>query len=311
MDESDLIAHAFSDPLIAGEQVYGPLRSLGDIHERNCTLLLPVDRFFAAYDNLQVVDSEELALDQGKTALLRLVFRLGEKEYDAYACTPRGARTSSCAALFISSSGNNSIAAGEFDRVVPALDDLVDAYLFVKPNEDWLAFHNGKGKLHRNYYVNWLLNRGSSHSASYIIASMAVTKYLQSTYDKVVVAGCSQGGAAALLNALQSQPDAAIIASGCSVMFDKVLGSGHNQIILPGLDAEYSPEAVRDRIHQGSTSYLFTYGKTDNASYAYEAEKGLTFSFMAGPNFTGLAHGGGHDFPAREMRDFVQAELRP
>ena len=85
-------------------------------------------------------------------------------------------------------------------------------YTFIKPNEDCLAFYNGEGKVNIAFFVNWLLNNATSFSAAYIVSAMAITKYLQQRHDKVVVAGLSQGGGAALLTSLQSRPTAAVIA---------------------------------------------------------------------------------------------------
>lgn len=62
-----------------------------------------------------------------------------------------------------------------------------------------------------NYIINHALNLGGSYSVRYLVDTMAIVKQLQTSYDTVAVIVLSQGGKAALYNALQSQPDGAII----------------------------------------------------------------------------------------------------
>ena len=83
--------------------------------------------------------------------------------------------------------------------IMEALGSSFNKYVLIKPNEDCLAFHNGRQKLNNGFIINWLLDHEAFYSAHYITSSLAITKFLQDKYDKVVVAGLSQGGAAALL----------------------------------------------------------------------------------------------------------------
>lgn len=311
--EEEILRSAFTDSLMPGEQIYPAISSLDGIYEANKSLLLPVEDFFDAYEKLEIVNASQLVLDQGSTKVLKLTYELADRQYDAYAYGPGDSTGASMAALIIPGSGLN-VSSPIYKQdpssycfgILPALGDSCDNYVFIKPNEDCLAFHDGKKKLHLNYFVNWLLENGSSYSACYIAGSLAVTKYLQERYDKVVVAGLSQGGRAALLSSLQSEPDAAIIASGFTVIRQKVQAAAHNQIIIPGLRSRFGFDAIRSRIQQSPTRYLFTYGKKERGTYKMEAEERLTEKALSGcPNVECVSHSGGHVFPTEVIRKFL------
>ena len=311
--EEDILRSAFTDSLMPGEQIYPPISSLDGIYEANKSLMLPVEHFFDAYEKLEILNASQLVLDQGSTKVLKLTYQLADRQYHAYAYCPDDLTGTKMAALIIPGSGLNvSFPVYKKDRssycfsIIPALGNSCDNYVLIKPNEDCLAFHNGKKKLHLNYFVNWLLENGSSYSAHYITGSLAVTKYLQERYDKVVVAGLSQGGRAALLSSLQSQPDAAIIASGFTILRQKVQAAAHNQIIIPGLRNRFGFDAIRSRIQKSPTRYLFTYGQKEHGTYKMEAEERLTEKFLSGcPNVECKSHSGGHIFPTEIIGEFL------
>jgi hypothetical protein len=128
-------------------------------------------------------------------------------------------------------------------------------------------------------------------------------------YDKVVVAGLSQGGAATLLNALQSHPQVAIIASGFSVVNAWVKGAGYNQILIPGLQQRWTNEAMRARMQEIPTRFLFTYGQEETSTYKMEAYERLTCRYFAAlPNVECGIHANGHIFPVEIMRQFLSRE---
>lgn len=183
----------------------------------------------------------------------------------------------------------------------------LDKFVLIKPNEDCLAIHNGIAKLDRLFYIDWLLNQGASYSALYIAHSLAITKYLQEKYDKVLVAGLSQGGFAALLNALQSRPTAAIIASGFSIIDEKVQLANYEAIIIPGLDKKFSTDEIRSSIQRlPTTNFLFTYGKREEGTYKIEAEERLTCNYLSSlKNVECEIHNGGHVFPQDSIRRFL------
>jgi hypothetical protein len=315
--ETELLGFAFTDELIQDEQVHAPVISLVDIYESNKLLILPVENFYDAYNRLKIIDAAYQPLDHGATKLLKVTYALASRKYDAYAYTMQADHLSQQATLIIPGSGlNQSSAIYKGDRtnyhygIIEAFGSF-DKFVLIKPNEDCLAIHNGKAKLNAQFYINWLLNQGASYSAVYIAHSLAITKYLQETYDKVVVAGLSQGGAAALLNALQSYPTAAIIASGFSIMSEKVDWAGYNQIIIPGLNKRLSMDAIRLIMQRSPTThFLFTYGKGEEGTYKIEAEQRLSCDYSSSlENVKCEIHNGGHVFPTDIISKFLTANI--
>ena len=312
--EQEIFKHAFSDPIIENEMLYPALTTLDDIYEHNATLLMPVEHFFTAYENLEIESAEPLELDGGATHLLHVTYTLGGATYHGYAYAPAAPDTDRPASLIIPGSGLNCSEpiyrkdpASYHDGIIDALGEGFMNYTFIKPNEDCLAFHNGEGKVNIAFFVNWLLNNNTSYSAAYVVSAMAITKYLQGRHDNVVVAGLSQGGGAALLTSLQSQPTAALIASGFSVIMERIHWSGHNQIIIPGIGQAYSNENVREKIKASPTQFLFTYGRQEHVIYRLEAEEHYSCDFLADcPNVRCESHDDGHIFHVDITNDFLR-----
>ncbi len=313
--EQRLLKLAFTRPLITREQINEPIASLDKIHEANRRMLLPIDKFFTAYEHLEILGAVSLVLDQGATNVVKITYLLAGNEYDAFAYSIGSAESTNAqaAALIIPGSGNNK-ASGIYENdpknyhygIVDALGKSFDQYILIKPNEDCLAIHNGHAKLDYYFIVNWLLNQGGSYSAHYIANSLAISKYLQMRYDTLVVAGLSQGGAAALLNSLQSQPNAAVIASGFSIISEKVQRANHNQIIIPGLQVVLPFNQIRSIIKAQRTRYLFTWGKQETGMYKIEADQHLSCRYLSGlSNVTCKVHDRGHVFPVDLIKQFL------
>jgi len=317
--DDELLRFAFTDPLIPGDQILKPITSLAGIHAANRSMLTPVELFFDAYDRLEILDAKTVTINDGSTELLRLSYRLGDRPYQAYAYVRRGLRPVNRAALVIPGSALNlssRIVNGDpksnHTGIMLALGDDYDRFVFIKPNEDCLAFHDGRRKLNVNFLVNWQLDAGSSYSVHYIVHTLAFSKYLKQKYPTLVVAGLSQGGAAALLNVLQSQPTAAVIASGFSIINQQALWSGHNQIIIPGLRKRLSHETIRDRIRKLRTQFLFTYGKKEVGTYRIETTAGLSREFLSPcKNVEVRVHDGGHEYPTQLVAEFLRRSLSP
>jgi hypothetical protein len=308
----ELLYYAFTDQLIPDEKLNMPITSLAGILEANQSLLLPVENFYDAYRNLEV-DGSPIVLDGGATKVVRLSYKLGGREYNAHAYSV-GSDGARMAAVIIPGSGSNqSFAIYKRDQsnyhfgILEGLGESVDKFVFIKPNEDCAAFHNGRAKLSDKFIINWLLNHGGSYSAHYIAGTLAITKYLQDRYDKVIVVGMSEGGQAALLNSLQSQPDAAIIASGISIMDEKAEWSDHSHIVIPGLFSRVGFDVIRSVIQQSKTRYLFTYGRKERGTYKVEAEEGLICKYLASPqNVECKSHEGDHVFPKDTSTEFLK-----
>lgn len=300
--------------------IYPPMRSLEDIKVVNDRILVDIDDFGSAYDRLSIRGASKLRV--GRSTILRVNFELGGKNYDGYAyiIDPNWhpSRHKRVGTLIIPGTGLNmstqmlrhSAVLGGKTWLPAFRRSDSDLFLFIKPNEDALAFHNGKAKLSPLVINNYHLNRGGSYAASYIIQSVGVTKYLRSLYPKLVLGGLSQGGAATLLNAIQSKPDLAVIASGYSALGDAIEVSDFDQIVLPGFWRTHTPQEIGRKIASTPTHFLFTYGRDDTPLYRWDAEKNYTCRLLsAAPRVTCKIHGGPHDFSIKAVQAFLEANL--
>ena len=318
---AELIQYAFTDPVISGELLYQPITSLDRISQSNESIYLPVQHFFSAYMDIQLEGQRTFQLDDGKTTVTEVAYQLADREYQAFAYGPiRSHLENKNAVLIIPGTGlNQSSSIHEQDStnyhngVLKAFNEGFDVYVYIKPNEDILAFHDGQSKLCDDMFVNWHLNRGGSYSASYIAQSLAFSKFLKEKYSELVVAGVSQGGTAALLNSLQSEPSAVIIASGFSLINEKVEWAGHQQIIIPGISSILRLDSLTTRINQMRTEFFFSWGELEIGTYYIEAKEMQTCQEFVHKcdNIECMSHDGGHVFPVEEIRDFITMKLEP
>lgn len=303
---------AFAEPLPPGRQILPPIRNIQGISDAISSLIVPVDAFWTAYRDLELVANSTLVLDGGATRVLDVTYRLAGRQYHAYAYIAFGSQRAPAAALIIPGSGDNQAwpmlrgDPGNYQSgIVPALG-AYDRYVQIKPNHDCLAFHNGEARLSGLFMFNWLLNSGGSYAASYITDSLALAKYLRGAYDRIAVAGLSQGGYATLISSLQSQPDVAIVASGFSVTFETVEWAGQDQIVIPGMHQRLSNESIRTTISQSRTHFLLTYGTGESDYYKMEAEEAPTAKYFSGiPNVEVKVHNGRHTFPVDVIEEFI------
>ena len=311
--DHELLRLAFSDPLIPGEHIHPPITSLDGIHDANRSLLTPVDRFFDAYDRLVLIGATHLMLDGGVTRVLKVTYELHGTRYDAHAYAARGSASDPAAMLIIPGSGlNRSSALKDDATMLRQFGQSLTQYILIKPNEDVLAFHDGKSKLNKDFYLNWLLDNGGSYSAHYIVNSMALTKYLKRHHATLILAGFSQGGGAVLLNALQSNPDAAIVMNGFSILQARVTWAGHDQIIIPGLAQKLSVPDIRLRMQSSATKFFFSYGKNDVGTYNIEAHQRLTCDYLSDlPNVECAIHASGHSPPGNLVHAFLDRIVPP
>ena len=186
-----------------------------------------------------------------------------------------------------------------------------DIFTLIKPNEDFRAWHDGKNrKLTGDFIWNWHLNRGGSYSVSYLVESLAFTKWMKECYGETLVAGLSQGGAAALINALQSSPNQAIVSSGLSVITAHAEWSGHNQLIgVPGYSELSEPEHIINKLSNTKSNWFFSWGNREIGIYKIEAKEQRTANVIGQlPNVTISIHEGGHVFPKQAIKQFLAAE---
>lgn len=320
--EEELLRLAFSAPLSTGEKLLPAIESAEGIFRANDSIYVPEAWLADAYMRLSIIEATRLLLDEGKTPVLKVRYRLRGKLFEAHAygraadpCKGQGT-----ASLVIPGSGLNqssAIVEGSKENyhqgILEALaENGGEVFVLVKPNEDILAFHDGAKKLDYAFIINYHLNRGGSYSASYMVQSLAIAKYLKTCYRSLIVAGLSQGGGAALLASLQARPRAAIVSSGYSVIARKLIWSGFEQIVLPGGSywGIHDAATLRSRIGAQPTRYFFSWGKNDSAFFKFETESRPTCSALARlPNVHCVVHEGGHSFPVDEIKAFLRMAI--
>jgi hypothetical protein len=302
-----VLANAFTDPLIE-LQLLPPATTIEEVSTQLAALYYPVADFFTAYDSLLL----KQARHQGD--VFQVDYVASGREYTAYTYyrPGRSRQNDTCAVLAIPGSGSNQSTAifhkdpqNYHGDVLALFEEKCDTFVLVKPNEDFLAVHNGKKKLNEKYLLRFLINRGGSYSAYYIVNSVALVKWLKQKYQTTLVIGLSQGGEAAFLNALQTAPTAAIVASGFSLLTDTIDYAGFNQILLPGYKEIYTNAKIYDIIATSPTKYLFTYGKQETTIYKAEAEEKLVCRYFGDlSNVKCRIHDGGHAFDREALRKF-------
>ena len=296
--------------------IYPAISNVEDLHESNRSILTPRENYHHAYANISIGIAEQLHLNG--IPILILPFTLNGIDYKAYAYGKVNEvchRLISSAALIIPGSGNNqSLGIYENDPdnlhygIIESLKSIDKVYVLIKPNRDARAWHNGLGmRINGNFVYNWQLRMGGSYSVSYLVEALALMKYLNECNQRTIVAGLSQGGAAALYVALQASPSQAIISSGYSILAEKVQWAGFNQLMgVPGSEVIATADGFVDSLRNSSTKYLFTWGKTEDFYYREDALNLYTASLRKDvPNAIGISHDGGHIFPVNEIMDFL------
>ena len=321
--EREILQYAFTNPVNEENLYYPPINSLRDIHDANNRIFMQQNNFENAYQNLKVIDTQQIVRLNGSRPVVKVRFRYQERDYEAFAygVLPKSCaeKKTSLASLVIPGSGiNQSLGIalnnpsnyhfGIMDSVLP----WGKVYTFIKPNEDFLAWHDGNGKkINGSFIWNWHLNRKGSYSVSYLVQTLAFTKWLQSCFTHVVVAGLSQGGAATLLNGLQSKPTYAIVASGHSILNSLVEWSGSNQLIgVPGYANLGKPQHLAEMLRVSPTQWFFSWGKGEIGTYKIEAEERRTGKYIEQLlNVSLVVHEGGHIFPTKEIRFWLSEQM--
>jgi hypothetical protein len=311
--KQDILLSYFTTPV---EQSHQPLRhkavqSLAELKVHIDALAYPVDSFETAYSHVKIIS----AITEGEIAAVAFEYNKHIDTAFAFFRKRIGYNDNTSAAFnIIPGSGINQSTAMYYDiagNYQMNIDNIAekygDVYILVKPNEDFLAIHNGSKKVDVTAFVNYLLNKGSSYSACYMIQSLALSKYLQSKYEKLYVCGLSQGGGAALMNALQSQPYKAIVASGFSVLMDYPHLNAHDQIIIPGYMRGFDINEIKSQIQQSATRYLFTWGQQESGIYGLEARDKPTAAFFDGiKNVNTIVHPMAHMYFEPLIDSFIR-----
>lgn len=306
--DSELLGFAFTRDLSLSV-LREPATSLDDILAFNESIHTPIELFFDAPDHIEILGVRQLNIENHAPVLV-VDFLFDGHERHAYAYGSLEQRYDD-ALLMIPGSGDNrarSIVAGDSDDYHCCLYDALqefNRFVLIKPNEGLRAVHDGVGRLHEDFIINWHLNRGSSYSAAYIVEAVAFATFLSNRSERVILAGLSQGGIAALLTSFLKPPDALIVASGYSaIAAELVEWAGHVQVVIPEVSALLRSSAVLAAIEFPSQ---FSFGRAEHGLYRLDAETGRTCSALASSEFiTCLVHDRGHAFPVPETLAFLQ-----
>jgi hypothetical protein len=322
--EQELLQYAFTDPVTETDLYHPPITSLEGIRQANERIFMRREGFETAYRDLELIDAQQMVRPAGAQPVVKVGFRYQGRDHEAFAYgrLPAASDNPGTAALIIPGSGLNQslgIATGD-----PAnyhhgiLDSLYGggvnrSYTFIKPNEDYLAWHDGRGKkLSGSFIWNWHLNREGSYSVSYLVETLAFIKWMKDRFDTTIVAGLSQGGAATLLNSIQSHPTLAIVASGYSTINETVQWSGPGTQLhaVPGYGHLSAARTIRDALQESRSSWLFTWGKAETGTYRIEAEEQITGNALRNlANVEMVIHEAGHVFPVTEIQAFIEQRL--
>ena len=213
---------AFTKKAPSSGLIYSAISEIDDIYKFNKEIFVPREHYSESYNEIKIGNAEEI--DADGTPILKLPFSLHGKSYYAFAYGNAFAKCDSSArsaGLIIPGGGNNqSLGIYQNDPrnyhkgILEGLSKVQKIFVQIKPNRDARAWHNGMGKrVNGEFIYNWQLRMGGSYSVSYLIEAMALMKYINKCSSQTLIAGLSQGGAAALYIALQASPYLAIITS--------------------------------------------------------------------------------------------------
>lgn len=234
-----------------------------------------------------------------------LNFSLNNKTTKSYfTFTPKALNSSdSVAFLIIPGSNNNQttdliVGTGYHNincYVKDYLKNIGDTYIYTKPGEDFRAWIRNNQKLNTADYVtpgaasflyNYLNSNNKPYGINYLIESIALIKYLNTKYKKVILLGCSQGGYATLLTALNATIDASIISSGYSINFDNSPNDIYSlQQNFGSLTPSLPDTAVKLGIKKSNAEFLFSWPNLDSYWYQLEHDSQPTQNY-----FTGLSN---------------------
>jgi hypothetical protein len=316
----DILYDVIRDPVASVDLKYKAITSLEEIKDRNEDILTDIKYYRDAYSSIRILSVKQEIVDS-KFPIISLEYSTNKnikRIAYAYGSIKNSCPNSGKAILIIPGSGFNQSSAiwsedqhnYQYGIVQLSRKNNFASFVLIKPNEDYLAWHDGKGnKLTGAAIYAWQLNRNGSYSASYLIDSIAITKWLQSCDLKtVIVAGISQGGAAAMLNAQQSKPNGVIVASGHSLMADLLEWSDPSQITgVPDYSALTKEQGLEDMLGHSSSKWFFSWGKNEYGIYRMDAMTNVTSKAIKDlKNVTTISHTGVHQFPLIELSEWLK-----
>jgi len=305
---SELLKMAFRDSLVCkNKQILSAVNSIHDLKTILEIYLHNVDSFYTFYNSIKIINGEII-----QEGIIKVNYEISGKPHSAYAYLKSG-KENKTGFLVIPGSGENQAysmitqqGSNYQKNILEILQPFGDVYILLKLNESQYAIHNGRYKLNYDFIVNYFLNRGGSYSSLYIEDGLVLIKFIKEKHRYSGIAGLSQGGLAALISALFSKPDFAIISSGYSVLLDKIEFAGQMQIIIPGIQKILNSNVLKDSIVRTKTEFLFSWGQKEDNLYGIEASTSLTlkeFGFL--PNVECVIHKYGHVYPDSIIQNFL------
>lgn len=178
--EAELLVYAFTDPVAETDLYYPAITDLAGIRRANNRIFMLHQGFETAYENIIVLGVEQLIRPQGAMPVVPVRFEYRGRNYEAFAYgrLPSVCDGNDAVSLIIPGSGFNQslwIATGDETNyhhgILDALNPKVwQIYTLIKPNEDFLAWHDGNGKkLSGDFIWNYHLNREGSYYLGYLV----------------------------------------------------------------------------------------------------------------------------------------------
>ena len=160
----------FNKPIISSfsSLKYPPVKNKEDLNKRINKFKIDIDSIEFAYSSIKILSSNV------NNDIVEISFIYKNKKDTVYAYLKEfNGNYNNIGSLIIPGSGLNQSSQifyknDKDENYQSNIDDILneygDTYILVKPNEDFLAIHNGKKKIDEVSYVNHLINSGSSYS---------------------------------------------------------------------------------------------------------------------------------------------------
>jgi len=117
--EAELLVYAFTDPAAESELYYPPITDLAGIRRANDRIFMLRQGFETAYEDLRVLEAEQLNRPQGAMPVARVRFEYQDREHEAFAYgrLPAVCEGNNSASLIIPGSGlNQSLGIATVDK---------------------------------------------------------------------------------------------------------------------------------------------------------------------------------------------------
>lgn len=218
------------------------------------------------------------------------------------------------AVLIIPGSGDNQgrqvyQGQGYHGDIVAQMRQYGDTFVYVRAGHDFRNLTDGINRVSDALFDGITTANGTSHDTLWAIEMVAIVKYLRQHYNKVIVAGLSQGATFASLVCLLTAPDACALASGFSLKeYDFSAYGAGGGMNIPGLMQEWPEDRVKSVMQAQTTRYMLSYSTAEGVSlWGLEASEGgpTATELNLGARMNLVIHGQGHVFPQPQTNSFV------